>query len=226
MAATVRLLQPGPVDYSAVLRWQRNTHALVCSGGDETVALLQHPPVYTLGRRGGLQHVLRSAEELAAQGAEIVESDRGGDVTFHGPGQLVVYPILDLRARGIAAVDYVRALEAVAIDALRDCGLRGDRIEGRPGVWCGDAKVAAVGVRVKGGVSTHGMALNVSTDLSWFDSIVACGIADASVASMESLLGVAPMMATVESSIVDRLRAELGLTLRLDRCEQELRCAG
>ena len=119
----------------------------------------------------------------------------------------------------------MRALEAVAIEALRNFGLHGERIAGRPGVWCGDAKVAAIGVRVKGGVSTHGMALNVSTDLSWFDAIVACGIADASVASMESLLGVAPMMAAVESSIVDRLGAELGLTLRPDRCEQELRRA-
>jgi lipoate-protein ligase B len=226
MAATVRLLRPGRVDYPAAQRWQRDTAALVRGGGDEAVALLQHPPVYTLGRRGGLQHVLRSAEELAARGAELVASDRGGDVTFHGPGQLVVYPILDLRARGIAAVDYVRALEAVAIDALGDFGLRGERVEGRPGVWCDDAKVAAIGVRVKGGVSTHGMALNVSTDLSWFDSIVACGIADAGVASMESLLGVAPMMAAVDLSIVDRLRAELGLTLRPDRCEQELRRAG
>lgn len=226
MAATVRLLRAGHVEYRAALHWQRDAAASVRSGGDEVVALLEHPPVYTLGRRSREEHVLRTEVELAARGAALVESDRGGDVTFHGPGQLVVYPILDLRTRAIAPVDYVRSLEAVAIDALRDFGLRGERVEGRPGVWAGGAKVAAVGVRVKGGVSTHGLALNVSTDLSWFDAIVPCGISDAGVASMRSLLGAAPQMEAVESAVVEGLRSRLGLAFRATRCEQGLRRAG
>lgn len=226
MAATVRLLRAGHVEYRAALRWQRDTAASVRTGGDEAVALLEHPPVYTLGRRASREHVLHSEVELAARGARLVESDRGGDVTFHGPGQLVVYPILDLRTRGIAPVDYVRALEAVVIDALHDFGLRSERIEGRPGVWAGDAKVAAVGVRVQGGVSTHGLALNVSTELAWFDAIVPCGIRDAGVGSMQSLLGAAPPMAAVESAVVEGLRSQLGLTLRAVSCEQELQRAG
>lgn len=226
MAATVRLLRAGHVEYRAALRWQRDTAALVRGGGDEAVALLEHPPVYTLGRRSGGEHLLRTEAELAASGAELVESDRGGDVTFHGPGQLIVYPILDLRTRGIAPVDYVRSLEAVAIDALRSFGLQGERVQGRPGVWAGDAKVAAVGVRVQGGVSTHGLALNVSTDLSWFAAIVPCGIRDAGVASMQSLLGTAPEMAAVESAVVEGLRSRLGLALRSTRCGEGLRRAG
>jgi lipoate-protein ligase B len=247
MAATVRLLRAGRLEYRAALRWQRETAALVRSrrldgsgshslGGTghdhEAVMLVEHPPVYTLGRRGGSEHVLRTEAELAALGAELVESDRGGDVTFHGRGQLVVYPILDLRTRGIGSVDYVRALEGAVIDALRDFGLTGTRVRGRPGVWAGaakEAKVAAVGVRVQGGVSTHGLALNVSTDLSWFDAIVPCGLPDAGVASMQGLLGAAPPTGAVESAVVEGLRARLELDLRETSAtgvEQELRRAG
>ncbi|HJM88589.1 MAG TPA: lipoyl(octanoyl) transferase LipB [Dehalococcoidia bacterium] len=232
MDATVRLLRAGLVPYSAASRWQRETATSLRREGDtggeadEAVALLEHPPVYTLGRRGGRQHVLRSEAELALQGAELVESDRGGDVTFHGPGQLVVYPILDLRARGIAPVDHVRSLEGVVIDVLRDFEVCGERVEGRPGVWVSGAKVAAVGVRVQRGVSTHGLALNVSTDLSRFDAIVPCGIGDAGVTSMQRLLGVAPSMAAVQSRVVAALGSRLGLTFDVERYAEGLRRAG
>ncbi|MDP6606936.1 MAG: lipoyl(octanoyl) transferase LipB [Dehalococcoidia bacterium] len=240
MAATVQLLRAGRLEYRAALRWQRETATLVRNRGPggsgsrdgrdhEAVMLVEHCPVYTLGRRGGGEHVLRTEAELAARGAELIKSDRGGDVTFHGPGQLVVYPILDLRARGIGSVDYVRALERVVIDTLHQFGLTGARVRGRPGVWTGNAKLAAIGVRVQGGVSTHGLALNVSTDLSWFDAIVPCGLPDAGIASLQGLLGTTPPIAEVESAVVRGLRARLGLDLRevhATAVEQGLRRAG
>jgi lipoate-protein ligase B len=141
----------------------------------------------------------------------VVEVDRGGDVTFHGPGQLVAYPILDLRARGILPGDYVRRLEQVAIEALQVFGIAGERVAGRPGVWAGGSKIAAIGVRVQGGVTTHGFALNVSTDLAWFDAIVPCGLADATVTSMAALLGAAPPIRDVEDAVIDAFGRTFGL---------------
>ena len=122
-------------------------------------------------------------------------------MTFHGPGQLVGYPVLDLRRRGLLPVDYVRRLEQVLIDTLRDFDIEGERVPGRPGVWAGGGKIAAIGVRVRGGVSTHGFALNVSTDLNWFDAIVPCGLYDATVTSMAMILPAAPPMQEVEESV-------------------------
>jgi lipoate-protein ligase B len=163
--------------------------------------LLQHRPTYTFGRRPQYEHALAGLDELQARGADVVESDRGGDVTFHGPGQLVAYPVLDLRARRLGPVDYVRLLEATIIDVLDSFGIAGERVPGRPGVWAAGAKIAAVGVRVQGGVSTHGFALNVETDLTWFDSIVPCGLRDARITSIERVLGTSPGVHSVESAV-------------------------
>jgi lipoyl(octanoyl) transferase len=189
------------VDYAAAWRWQEATAAAVREGGSEALALLQHPPTYTQGRHPRYEHLIASREELAARGAALVESDRGGDITFHGPGQILGYPILNLRARRLGPVDYVRRLEAVLIETLGHFGLPGRRLAGRPGVWVGDAKIAALGVRVQGGVSTHGFALNAETDLAWFDAIVPCGINDAGVTSMARELGYSPGIAAVETAI-------------------------
>lgn len=200
---TVRLFRPGIVDYQRAYSWQRDTSAALrdCRGG-EHLALLQHSPVYTLGRRAKPEHLLVSSVELQRRGAAVVEVDRGGDVTFHGPGQMVGYPILNLRARRLLAGDYVRSLEQVLIDALALFGITGERVHGRPGVWAGGGKIAAIGVRVQGGVTTHGFALNVSTDLSWFDAIVPCGLPDVTVTSMARLLRRAPELDAVEAAVV------------------------
>ena len=201
----MQLHRADAVDYRTALDWQVATAGAVrdARGADgeanrrdrqdlEALALIQHRPVYTLGARADGTNVLVPAAVLAARGADVVEVDRGGDVTFHGPGQLVAYPILDLHARGIRPVDYVRLLEQTVIDVLDAFDLRGERVRGRPGVWVDGAKVAAVGVRVSRGVSTHGLALNVDTDLGWLDAIVPCGIADAEVTSMDRLLDGGP----------------------------------
>lgn len=203
--APVHLHRGRAVDYERALRWQRAaTDAVLAarpgSRGAEALALIEHAPVYTLGRRGNREHVLAGPAELRARGAELIATDRGGDVTFHGPGQLVAYPILDLRRRGVGAAEYVRALESSVIETLAAFALRGERVAGRPGVWVGPAKIAAIGVRIDRGVSRHGLALNVSTDLSWFDAIVPCGIADAGVTSMARELGEAPAFDAVVHS--------------------------
>lgn len=179
----------GVVDYEAGLAWQRARADVVRAGGAESVALLQHPPIYTLGARGDAAHVLATATWLAEHGAQVVRTDRGGDVTFHGPGQLVVYPILNLRAHGIGPRDYACRLEECVIATAATFGVTTTRVSGRPGVWVRDAKLAAIGVRVRGGVTSHGLALNIATDLEWFDAIVPCGLADAGVTSLARELG-------------------------------------
>jgi lipoyl(octanoyl) transferase len=196
-----------PVKYASAWRWQRSIAASVRNGGPEALALLQHEPVYTFGRHPRYEHLLAGSDALRARGAALVESDRGGDITFHGPGQLVAYPILDLKARRMGPRAYVHALEESTIRALAAFGVAGERSTGRPGVWVGGAKIAAVGVRVQSGVSTHGLALNVDTDLSWYDAIVPCGISDASVTSIERVLSFSPGIASVRDVFVKTFAA-------------------
>ncbi len=210
----VRLARLGYVDYGPAWRWQAAAAAALRAGeAGEALALLEHRPVYTLGRRARRDHLLVEAAALRRRGAAVVESDRGGGVTFHGPGQLVLYPILDLRGRGLGPAAYVRALEQVVIETLRRFGLQGERIAGWPGVWAGRAKVAAIGVRVTGGVSSHGIALNVETDLSWFEAIVPCGIGDAGVTSIERLLGRSPGIERCGEALLSAFCAVFGSVL-------------
>lgn len=207
----VRFWRPGQVEYGRALAWQHARITGLTSGSEgEAVALLEHPPVYTLGVRGKDEHFLSAPDVLAMRGASIVRTNRGGDVTFHGPGQLVVYPILDLRTRGLGAAAYVRALEATIVEALTGFGIAGERIRGRPGVWVDGAKLAAIGVRISRGVSSHGLALNVSTDLDWFDAIIPCGIPDIKVTSLEYLLGQSLSMQVVEDALIEAFARVFG----------------
>ena len=195
------------VEYDVAWQWQRETAEKLRVGGPESLVLLQHPPVFTFGRRARYDHLLVEPEELRRRGATLIESDRGGDVTFHGPGQIVAYPILDLKRRGLAPGDYIRALEETMVRSLAGFGIEARRSSGRPGVWTQAGKIGAVGVRVQGGVTTHGFALNVETDLSWFDAIVPCGIAGAGVASIETILGRSPGVAAVEDVLLGHFAA-------------------
>ena len=203
---TLRVRWLGTVPY-------RDAHAVqqgLVRAGDDWLLLLEHPPTYTLGVRADPAHVLTPPADL---GAELVRADRGGDVTFHGPGQLVGYPIVSVpgkRGGGMAdTVAYVHAVEAVIIAAVRDLGLDDvGRLVGKPGVWVDPAgraprKIAAVGVRLDRGRSMHGFALNVDTDLAWFDHIVPCGIADLGVTSLAAE-GVAATMHEVVDAIAAR----------------------
>jgi lipoate-protein ligase B len=203
MVRPVNLVNLGVLDYASAWRWQvENAFAVRSRAGGETLAIVEHPPVYTFGRRPRPDHLLVGVDELRARGADVVESDRGGDVTFHGPGQLVVYPILHLRERGLGPVEYVRFLEETASRALWDFDIEGERVAGRPGVWVRGAKIASVGVRIQGGISTHGLALNVETDLAWFEAIVPCGIRGASVTSVERVLGSSPGVEAMANACV------------------------
>jgi lipoate-protein ligase B len=183
------------------------------AGGAETLILLEHPPVYTLGVRGKSEHVLASETALRARGAEVVRTDRGGDVTFHGPGQIVGYPILDLRRRNIGPATYVRMLQQVLIDALSRFDIEATCVEGRPGAWTRGEKIAAIGVRVSRGVTTHGFALNVNTDLSYFDDIIPCGITDATVTSMQRELGAPQDVRAVEDAIIEAFEGVFGTSI-------------
>jgi lipoyl(octanoyl) transferase len=170
----------------------------------DQLLLLEHSAVITLGvkARADRSHVLASAESLMARGVELFESGRGGDVTFHGPGQLVGYPILDLGPDRCDVHRYVRDLEDVLIRAVGSFGIPAARTPGLTGVWVGTEKVAAIGVRISRWITSHGFALNVNTDLSQFDLIVPCGIRDKGVTSLQRLLGRTVGMAAVEQAVV------------------------
>ena len=177
----------GQVDYPGAWELQKRLHTRVVEGVlPNLLLLLEHPHVYTLGRRGKLSDILATPEELSRLGVEIHTVDRGGEVTYHGPGQLVGYPIIDLRAWGGGPLKYVRALEEVLITTLADFEIPAGSDERPTGVWVGESKIAAIGVKVSRGVTTHGFALNVDPGLSYFDHIVPCGMLDGSVTSMSS----------------------------------------
>src|SRR5262245_32688114 len=199
----------GLVGYDAALELQRNLVEERRAGriGD-TLLLLEHPPVITLGvkTRGRSSNIVASADRLEQAGVIVRESGRGGDVTFHGPGQLVGYPILDLRPDRCDVHRYVRDLETALIGAVRDFGISASRVEGLTGVWAGpagrEAKLAAIGVRISRWITSHGVALNVSADLSYFDLIVPCGITDRTVTSIERLAGRPVPMKDVEDAVL------------------------
>jgi lipoyl(octanoyl) transferase len=209
------------IDYSTAFELQRSLVELRKRGeiGD-VLLLLEHTPVITLGRNAKAEHVLASREQLAARGVDVFECDRGGDVTYHGPGQLVGYPIFDLRGfttpegprKTLGAVEFVRRLEEVLIRTCADFGIGARRVAGRTGVWTeqSDAKVAAIGVHISRGVTSHGFALNVATDLEAFQLIVPCGIADRPVTSLARELGSAPTLEKVAESAARNFGAVFG----------------
>ena len=170
----------------------------------DQLLLLEHPPVITLGvkTRNDRSHVLASPGELETHGVEIFETGRGGDVTYHGPGQLVGYPIIDLKPDRCDVHKYVRDLEEVLIRTAAAFGITAGRSPGQSGAWVGDEKLAAIGVRIARWVTSHGFALNVATNLSHFDLIIPCGITDKGVTSIEKLTGRSVAMAEVEGGVI------------------------
>ncbi|MGN6780567.1 MAG: lipoyl(octanoyl) transferase LipB [Marmoricola sp.] len=182
-------LGPDAVEYREAWELQRAVHADVVAGAPGTVLLLEHPPVFTCGKRTDAHE-----RPTDAGGADVIDVDRGGKITFHGPGQLVGYPIVRLPDH-VRVVDYVRRLEEALIGVCRDLGVETARVPGRSGVWLHAAggrperKIAALGIRVSRGVTMHGFALNCDVEMSWYDRFVPCGIADAGVTSLSQELG-------------------------------------
>jgi lipoyl(octanoyl) transferase len=209
--------QLGLVGYADGLRLQRELVAQRKAGTiPDTLLLLEHPHVYTLGRNAKKENLLLSAEQLAARGAQVFEIDRGGDVTYHGPGQLVGYPILDLAQHRRDIAWYMRSLEEVLIAVAEEYGIQAGRLAGAPGVWVGNNKLAALGVHISRWVTSHGFAFNVNTDLRYFDGIVPCGLRDKGVTSLEKLLGRRVEMDEVAEKVV----RHFGRVFELEMVEQ------
>jgi lipoyl(octanoyl) transferase len=214
----------GTVGYQDAWVLQRELALARRSGGlaDDALLLLEHPAVYTMGRQGEPRHLGAGPDALIAAGAEFHEVDRGGSVTFHGPGQLVAYPIV--RLAGLFPIPhhpahgdvdrYLRALEAGLIATAAAYGVAVTRRPPYTGVWSGERKLGAIGVKLAGGVTTHGVALNVATDLTWFDRVTPCGIEGAGVASLESLGAAGHTPAEVAPVLADALATAFGCSLR------------
>ena len=209
MSRTLHVHRLGLVPYQQALDLQRTLVEERKAGRiPDTLLLLEHPHVLTLGVRhgGGREHILATPEHLHSLGVEVVEAGRGGDVTYHGPGQIVGYPILDLRPDRQDVHRYVRDLEEVLIRLCADFGIAAERIEGLTGAWApttrGLEKVAAIGVRISRWITSHGFALNVTTDLDFFKLIVPCGIADRGVTSLEALTGAAVTLPAVQDRLI------------------------
>ena len=211
--ATCHVISLGVVEYGEAWRLQRAlVDAIKAREVPNTLLLLQHPHVYTLGRRGDREHVLLDDSQLEARGIALQEADRGGQVTYHGPGQLVAYPVVSLRSWE-GPVRYVRALEQAMLATLAQFGIDGGLVEGRTGVWVGHEKIGAIGVKISGGIAYHGLALNVCPDLSYFQHIIPCGITDAGVTSIERLLGDPVDIYTVAYGLTYHLGRELDLQM-------------
>lgn len=206
----------GRVPYADALALQRSLVDERRAGRiPDTLLLVEHPHVLTLGVRGdgGRSHILATDEALASRGIEVHETGRGGDITYHGPGQIVGYPIIDLNPDRRDVHRYVRDLETVLIRTAADYGIDAGRIEGLTGVWVRDEKLAAIGVRIARWITSHGFALNVTTDLDHFALIVPCGIADRGVTSLSRLLGGPADPADVEFRVIEHFANVFGMSV-------------
>lgn len=191
-----------PVPYADAYCMQIERRDAVLDGElPEALYFLEHTPVITMGRKAKEEHLLAKRDQLVRMGIDVYEADRGGDVTYHGPGQLTAYPILNLKARGLAIRTYLRMIEDILIDTLAEYDITAKRIYGLTGVWVNNEKIAAIGVGARRWVSYHGLALNVDPNMQHFTHIIPCGIADKPVTSLKAVLGEAPSMADVRARI-------------------------
>lgn len=196
-------LCPGRLDYDQALQLQQQLLLQRERQSCDILLLLEHPAVITLGRGGRLSNLRLPETTLAERGIPVLRVGRGGDVTYHGPGQLVGYPIVDLTPRGRDLHRYLRLLEDTLLTTLAAFGLQGRRDPGRTGVWVGAAKIASIGIGVRRWISWHGFALNVATDLRAFDAIVPCGLTGVRMTSMEAQLGQSIALAQVQQQLID-----------------------
>ena len=204
----------GTVEYLRARAFQDTLVRQVHDGDSpDTLLLLEHPHVFTRGRLGRDEHLLTPDAELAAKGVAIHETDRGGQITYHGPGQLVVYPIINLREWSGGPLEYVRTLERVIVETVSDFGIDAHTEQGLTGVWTQGGKIAAIGVKISRGVAFHGLSINVNTDLSWYRHIIPCGITDRPVTSMSAELAEAVDLEAVRYSLVYQFGRSMGLRM-------------
>ena len=219
-----RVEQLGTMDYGEGLRLQQELMARRKAGKvPDTLLLLEHPHVYTLGRNARRENLLITQDQLAALGAQLFETDRGGDITYHGPGQLVGYPIFDLAEHRRDIAWFMRSLEEVCIGVARDFGIEAGRIAGAPGVWMDNNKLVAMGVHISRWVTSHGFAFNVNTNLRYFDSIVPCGLRDKGVTSLAKLMGHQVDMDRVADCVIEHFGKVFGLVMQVKQSTVESR---
>lgn len=210
----IRTVDLGRTSYAECLALQRSLFELRTAGRVPDILLLtEHDPVYTIGTSGDDNHLLASADELAARGVEVCHTDRGGDITFHGPGQLVGYPILDLGGYYRDLHRYLRDLEEVVIRALGSFGVAAGRMPEYTGVWVGGEKICAIGVKSGRWITMHGFALNVATDLSFFARIIPCGIFEKGVTSLQAVLGHPVALSDVAAAVTGEFGAVFGASV-------------
>ncbi|RMD95393.1 MAG: lipoyl(octanoyl) transferase LipB [Calditrichaeota bacterium] len=197
------LIKTGLLDYKKAWDFQKTIHqARINNQVPDTLILTEHPHTYTIGKAGGEEHLIAEERLLNRQGIKVYRIDRGGDITYHGPGQIVGYPILDLHNYYLDVHRFLRDIEEVIIRTLAFYGIRAGRIKGLTGVWVEGAKIAAIGIKVSRWVTMHGFAFNVNTDLNYFRHIIPCGITDKPVTSMEKLLGTRINFEEVNNKII------------------------
>lgn len=202
----------GCTEYKEIWDLQKQLFELRAENKIPDIFLLnEHNHVYTIGKSGNGNHLLSTEEELLATGAEVFYTDRGGDITYHGPGQIVGYPILDLNNYYLDTHKYLRDIEEVLILTLKDFQLQGTRSEGMTGVWVGNNKIAAIGIKISRWITMHGFAFNVNTDLSYFDRIIPCGIFHKGVTSLQQVLGHSVDIAEVNESIISNFEKVFGV---------------
>ena len=188
--STIDIYKLGTVPYEKALEYQENLLAKrIAEEIQDSLILLEHPPTITTGRKGNTENLLVRKEYLEKHGVSFVHASRGGDITFHGPGQIVGYPILNLKNHGMDIRKHLRSIEEVIIRTLRDFDIEGRRIDGVTGVWAKRSKIASIGIAIRKWVTYHGFALNVSTNLDYFNLILSCGITDVRITSIGSWLG-------------------------------------
>ncbi len=212
----------GLVDYhKGLLLQEKLLSSRKCGVISDVLLLLQHPSVFTMGRSGIVENIIVPEETLVKEGIPVFHTNRGGDITYHGPGQLVGYPILNLREDGLTVHQYVWDLEEIVIRTLADFKIGGQRISGRRGVWVGRQKICSLGLRISREVSMHGFALNVNTNLKYFTYIIPCGITGVSITSVSKLLGREVAIGEIQENLLRHFSQVFRLTLeygeRLDK---------
>ncbi len=216
-------LNLGKADYKEVWDLQKKLHRYKQNNKFEDVIItVEHEPVYTLGKTGDRNHILISDEEMKQRGISYYEIDRGGDITYHGPGQLVVYPIFDLNNHYNDTHRFLRDLEEVVIQTLKEYNISSNRIEEYTGVWVGEKKICAIGIKVSRWITMHGLALNVNNDLSYFDKIIPCGIFEKGVTSMKKELIMKPVMNELISKVVGKFTDVFGFGAMVEFSESEI----
>ncbi|MDP3791380.1 MAG: lipoyl(octanoyl) transferase LipB [Candidatus Omnitrophota bacterium] len=206
------ILDLGIIDYTEALKMQRELVSKLRLGEiSDSVMVVEHPSVFTIGRSGSRKNLLAKEDELAAKGIKVIDVDRGGDITFHSPGQLVVYPIIDLRKRIKDLHRYLRDMEEVAINFLQKYGVKGIRIDGATGVWVSDKKIASIGISAKDWVTCHGLSININNDTAFFSMINPCGIKGLKITSLKELLRQEVPLSSAKRILLDEFGKVFGI---------------